>query len=124
MNLLFHAKEVTYSEALGGDIVQVSFQEEPDPDIDYGKKGAPLPPVIKYVLISANYEFSGIKHVEWCDGEEFDGGQSIRKVEITKTRLKLVVVNGFNFEVTFNTDEITFQKIVAFLSDVMGESFV
>jgi hypothetical protein len=120
MNLVFHAKEVTYSEALGGDIVQVSFQEELDPDIDYGKKGAPLPPAIKHVLISANYEFSGKKHVEWCDGEEFDGGQSIRKVEITKTRLKLVVVNGFNFEVTFNTDEITFQKIVAFLSGVDG----
>ena len=112
MNLLFHTKEVTYSEALGGDIVQVSFQEEPDPDpdIDYGKKGAPLPPAIKYVLISANYEFSGIKHVEWCDGEEFDGGQSIRQVEITKTLLKLVAVNGFNFEVTFNTLESdTFQ---------------
>ena len=85
------------------------------PDIDYGKKGAPLPPAIKNIMISANYEFSGKKHVEWCDGEEFDGGQSIRKVEITKTRLKLVVVNGFNFEVTFNTNDITFQKIVAFL---------
>ena len=115
MNLEFHAKEVIYSEALGGDIVQVSFQEEPDPDIDYSKRGAPLPPAIKNVMISAHYEFSGEKHVEWCDGKECDGGQLIRYIEITKTQLKLVVENGFRFDVSFNTDEITFKKMTLFL---------
>jgi hypothetical protein len=116
MNLVFHAKEVIYSEALGGDIVQVSFQEEPDPDIDYSKRGTLLPPAIKYVAISANYEFSSEKLVEWCDGNDFDGGQSIRHIEITKNQLKLVVENGFRFDVSFNTDEMTFKKIALFLS--------
>ncbi len=41
MLLAFTAKEVTYAEALGGDLVQVSFQEDPDPDIDYGGKTEP-----------------------------------------------------------------------------------
>ena len=32
MNLQFDAKSVSYEEALGGDIVQVSFEENPDDD--------------------------------------------------------------------------------------------
>jgi hypothetical protein len=82
MNLVFNAQEVEYSEALGGDIVQVSFQE--DPDIDYSKKDFSLPPPIKYISISANYEFSPKKTVEWCDGEKFDGGGSIQELKLTK----------------------------------------
>jgi hypothetical protein len=73
---------------------------------------------IKNVVISGNYEFSGKKKVEWCDGVEFDGGKSIQKLEITKTRLKMTVVNGFNFVVTFDTYDIISQKIVSFLSSV------
>ena len=54
MHLAFEAQEVDYSEALGGDIIQVSFQEYPYPDLDYAKV---MPPPIKSVLFSANYEF-------------------------------------------------------------------
>ena len=32
MNFQFDAKSVSYEEALGGDIVQVSFEENPDDD--------------------------------------------------------------------------------------------
>jgi len=117
MHLQFNAQEVHYAEALGGDLVQVYFQEYPDPDIDYTKKNQ-LPPPIKSVSISANYEFPPYDSlVEWCDGEEYDGREKIKKIELTKTSLKLVLENQFIIDVSFKTDDITFKKIQNFLLD-------
>jgi hypothetical protein len=115
MHLVFNAQEVDYSEALGGDLVQASFQEKPVPYIDYSKKNHPLPPPIKSVVFSANYEFSSKIKVEWCDGEEFDGGESIRELKLTSSMLKLVLTNGFSFAVSFKTNDFTFQNIKSFL---------
>jgi len=115
MHLAFNSLEVEYSEALDGDIVQVTFQENPEPDIDYSKKDSPLPSPMKYISISANYEFSPNKAVEWCDGEEFDGGGDIRELTLTKSLLELVLVNGVSFAVSFNINETTFQNIKSFL---------
>jgi hypothetical protein len=116
MHLKFHAEEVCYSEALGGDIIQVSFQEKPDPEIDYGKKNHLLPPPIKYIGFSACYEFPPFTtSVDWCDGENDDGGELIKKIELTETSLKLVLENNYSFEVNFKTDDITFQNIKSFL---------
>ena len=116
MHLTFGAKDVTYNEALGGDLVQVTFQEESDPEIDYSKTNYSLPPPIKSVTFSANYEFPPCDiTVEWCDGEEYDGGKSIKAIELTKTSLKMVLENGFRIDVTFRIDEITFRNIHRFL---------
>jgi len=117
MYLQFEAQEVHYSEALGGDLVQVHFQEHSDPDIDYSKKNQ-IPPPIKGVTISANYEFPPYDSlVEWCDGEDYNGGLKIKKIELTKTSLTLVLENQFNINVSFKTDDITFKKIQIFLLD-------
>lgn len=116
MNLEFEAKEVEYHEALDGDLVQAHFQEFPDPYIDYSKKNAPMPPPIKYIGISANYEFYSEKPiVEWCDGKNYGGGETIRELEITSRNLKMVLKNGYIIEVGFTTDDSTFKKIQRFL---------
>jgi hypothetical protein len=54
MKLKFSAKSVSYEEALGGDIVQVIFDEYPDDD--------PLNPRSKNVCASINYNYL-ITHV-------------------------------------------------------------
>ena len=42
-----------------------------------------MPPPIKYIGISENYEFYSEKPtVEWCDGKNYGGGQPIRELEI------------------------------------------
>ncbi len=116
MHLAFEAKEVTYNEALDGDIIQVSFQEFPDPDIDYSNKKFTMPPPIKGVSISANYEFPpGNTGVEWCDGEEYNGGEEIREATLTNTSLKMVLKNGYRFDISFKTDDITLKNIRKFL---------
>ena len=122
MHLVFYAEEVNYAEALDGDIIQASFQEKPDPEIDYSKKNSPLPPPIKYVGFSSNYEFPPFStSVDWCDGEDDDGGELIKKIELTKTTLKLVLENNFSFDISFNTDDETFQNIKSFLLRSVGE---
>ena len=117
MHLEFYAQEVYYAEALDGDIINVSFQEYPDPEIDYSKKNFELPPSVKGVFFSANYEFPPYTtHVDWCDGEEEDGGESIKEIELTKTSLKMVLKNNYSFNIGFETDDITFQNIKSFLT--------
>ena len=119
MHIVFNAQEVDYSEALGGDIIQVSFQEYPDPEIDYSKRNWKLPPPVKSVVFSANYEFPPYTTVvNWCDGEEDDGGESIKEIEITETYLRLVLENNVSFDISFKTDDITFIKIKRFLLGV------
>jgi len=117
MHLIFNSQEVSYSEALGGDIVQVTFQEKPDPEYDYSKNNAPLPPLMKYIMISVNYEFSSAKTVEWSDGDDFDGGGTIKELTLTKSLLKLNLANGFSCEVSFTVNEATFKNIKSFLLD-------
>ncbi len=116
MNLQFFAQEVSYSEALDGEIVQVLFQEEPDPEIDYSKKKIPIPPPVKYVMFSANYEFPPYEiDVEWCDGKDEDGRNHIKEVVISRTELKVVLEDGSRMNIEFSTDEITFGNIQRFL---------
>ena len=88
MHIVFNAQEVDYREAIGGDIIQVSFQEHPDPKVDYSKKNWKLHPPIKSVSFSANYEFPPCSTVvDWCDGEEDDGRESIKEIELSNILL-------------------------------------
>ena len=114
MHLAFTAKEVIYSEAIGGDIVQVSFQEEPYPELDYSKE---LPPPIKQICFSACYEFPPHNtDIEWCDGAEYDREEDFNILELTKNKLQVVVGDGLCIEVDFHTDDATFTKIEKFLA--------
>ncbi len=117
MHLKFYAQEVDYCEALGGDIIHVSFQEYPDPEFVYSKKNFQLPPLMKGVFFSVNYEFPPCStQVSWCDGKEEDGGESIKEIELTKTLLKMVLKNNDSFSIDFETDDLTFQNIKSFLT--------
>ena len=61
MNLAFHAEFVDCSEALGGDLLQVTFDTTP-PELDRDQRKSP------YVLVSRLFEFPGPVTVEWDDG--------------------------------------------------------
>ena len=117
MYLEFEAQETDYNEALDGDIVQVHFQAFPFSDIDYGKKNAPLPPPIKSLGFSVNYEFDIDIQVEWCDGEEDYGRFGIKKLDLTNKKITVLLENDYLITVKFNTDDITYKKIHRFLSN-------
>ena len=55
-NINFIANEVEYTEVIDGEIVHLSFDEDPDQD--------PLKRTKCYLMISQNYEFPGKTTVE------------------------------------------------------------
>ena len=106
-HITFTAKELRYEEALGGDIVQISFDEDPTED--------PLDRTKRYFLISQNYEFPGKPTVEWHDGIDYDGGSEIVDYVFTKNLFEANLKNGLSIKVHHSCSEDVLMKIQAFL---------
>lgn len=113
MQLTFFAKSVSYEEALGGDIIQVVFDEDPDDD--------PLNPRSKNVCASINYEFPPCKLLfEWADGPEFDGGLKAKAYSLNESRFSVALEGGMAIEIEYSTDVETYRKISALFSRELG----
>src|SRR6266542_1714493 len=64
MTLAFEAKFVDCADAIGGEILQVSFDTVPSSRAEDDR-------CTPYVLISRNFEFPGSATVEWHDGKDY-----------------------------------------------------
>ena len=112
MHIEFTANDVSYNEALGGDIVQIYLEEDGNDDS--------FNPSKYYIHISANYEFPPFTaKVDWFDGNEEDGGIGIANYKISKNSLQLWLDNGMSFCVNFDTEKNTFSSIKDFLSNAV-----
>ena len=108
MHLNFTAKSTSYAEALGGDIIQLTFEEYESEDI--------YNPTALYLLISINYEFPPFTpSVEWFDGNEENGGAEILNYKIINNSLQLWLNNNLSFDISFSVNEETFKNIEEFL---------
>ena len=118
MHLAFYAKVVTYDEAIDGEIVSVSFQEEEDdPNLDCTSVDSLYDNPVKGIWISAASEFEDfVADVEWCDGKDYDGKYDVSDYILTKNKLELTLIDGSQFEIDFSTDDNTLKEIEAFLS--------
>ena len=111
MNIIFEAKEVTYNEAIGGDLVQVYFNQEDNDDL--------LDNPLKYLLLSINYEFPPYEpSIEWYDGDEFNGGGKIIGYNFQIDGLKMQLDNGLRFDISFKFEKVLYNKIHKFISDI------
>ncbi len=108
----FIASEVEYTEAIDGEIVQVSFDEDPDQD--------PFNRSKCYLLISQNYEFHGKPSVEWHDGKTDGGGAEVVSYKFTKTFLELMTDNHLKFKIEHSCSEGKFILIQKFLYREFG----
>ena len=115
MNFQFDAKYVSYEEALGGEIVQVSFEENPDDD--------PLNPSSCSLCFTINYEFPP-SHIdfEWCDGNDYAGGAEAIKYSISNSEFIVWLDTDANIKVNFSTNTSRYKKIVSLLLKELGES--
>jgi hypothetical protein len=115
MNLQFDAKTVSYEEALGGDIVQVTFEENPDDD--------PLNPKSCSLCLTINYEFPPSRiGFEWCDGNDYDGGAEAIKYSICNNEFIVWLDTDASIKVSFSTNTARYNKIVSLLCKELGES--
>jgi hypothetical protein len=104
----FEAKKVEYSEANGGEIIQVIFDSEVKPNEEIDET--------IYLLISAQYEIPPVNAtVEWFDGNEYDGGLEIKKHTLTNNLLLLTLEKDRKFKINFKTDDRTLKKVNEFL---------
>lgn len=113
MQLTFFAKSVSYEEALGGDLIQVVFDEDPDDD--------PMNPQSKNVCISINYEFPPCKLLfEWANGLEFNGGLKAKAYSLSENRFSVTLEGGMTIEIEYSADVETYRKINALMRHELG----
>ena len=86
INIKFIASEVGYTEAIGGEIVQLSFDEDPNQDPFHRTKC--------YLLVSQNYEFPDKPTVEWHDGKSDDGGAEVSNYKFSKNIFELTTTSS------------------------------
>lgn len=114
MTLAFDATRIDCTDALGGEILQVSFDTAPE-DQDENQRSTP------YILISRNFEFPGSATIEWYDGHYYDGGAEIVTVTLRRTRIAIRVDRELDFEVTFHLPDKKFTKLTSFLRKIMDD---
>lgn len=107
MNISFIAKEVEYTEALDGDIIQISFDEDPS--------GDPFNKTTSCIVIQQNYEFPNGLSFQWNDGNNNEGASDIFSYVITNEVLELKTTDGLYFKIKHNCKKETLKQIVEFL---------
>jgi len=111
-HITFVAKEVDYLEALDGDIVQLSFDEEPG-QYPFHRSKCEL-------SISQNYEFPGKASVEWHDGEDDNGGVEVHSYRLTRDLFELGTIDGPTFTIQHRCSHEIYVQIERFLQREFG----
>jgi hypothetical protein len=114
MTLDFEAKFVDCADAIGGEILQVSFDTVP-PSHDKDERCTP------YVLISRNFEFPDSATVEWHDGKDYDGGAEITSVSLKRDRISIKLDRDLGFEVAFRLHDRKFARLRSFLRRMIDD---
>jgi len=113
MKLTFFAKLVSYDEALGGDIIQIVFDENPEDD--------PLNPRSKNLCASINYEFHPCNlEFEWMDGAKFNGGLKAKQYALSGSQFFVMLEDGMSIEITHSADVKVLHKISELLVREVG----
>lgn len=112
MHIKFTAHDVSYSDAIGGEIVQVFFEEDGKDD--------PINPSKYYFHISVNYEFPPIiPSLGWFNGNDDDGGANILNYKLDRNSLQLWLDNGMSFDIDFEIEESLYSNIDKFITNLL-----
>ena len=112
MDIKFVANEVSYRDAMDGDIKQLSFAEDEDDD--------PLNPSKYYLQLSVNNEFPPFSpSVEWFDGRKYDGGADVSRYHLERNVLRIWLDNNAKFTITFDVNDSVYECVSGFFSDLL-----
>jgi hypothetical protein len=114
VTLAFKASSVRCSSAIGGEILQVSFDTMPV-SRDEDERDTP------YVLISRNFEFPGAATIEWHDGSDYDGGAEIVLVTLTRERALIKLDRDLEIDVSFGIGDRRFEQVRSYLRRMLDE---
>src|SRR5437764_859639 len=108
MTLAFKASSVECTSAIGGEILQVTFDTAPTVQEEDQR-------TMPYVLISRNFEFPGSPTIEWHDGDDYDGGAEIVTTALRKDGVLITLDRELEIDVTFSLPDRKFAKLKSFL---------
>jgi len=114
MTLTFEAKFVDCADAIGGEILQVSFDTV---RLSHAEEDRCTP----YVLISRNFEFPGFATVEWHDGKDYFGGAEITSVSLKRNQVSIKLDREVGFEVAFHLQDKKFARLRSFLKRMIDD---
>ena len=114
MTLAFEAKYVDCADAIGGEILQVSFDTVPASH-DEDERCTP------YVLIGRSFEFSDSATVEWHDGQDYDGGAEVTSMTLKRDRVYIKLDRNLDLEVAFRLPDKKFAKLRSFLTRMIDD---
>ena len=115
MILVFRAKSVRCSSAIGGEIRQVCF-DTMSASGDEDERDTP------YVLIGQNFEFPGPATIEWHDGSDYDGGTKIVAVTLARDRALIKLKRNMEIDVTFSIGDRRFAQLRSYLRRMLDDA--
>ena len=115
MTISFRAKFVDCLEAIGGDLIQVSFDTIPDSE-EEDNRASP------YVIIGRLFEFPGAATIEWHDGSDYDGGAEIVSASLRRDGLMMRLDRDVSFEITFQISDKRFTKLASSLRMMLEDN--
>lgn len=114
LTLAFHAKFVSCADAIGGKILQVSFETIPAGQDEIERR-------TPYLQISRNFEFSDSATIEWHDGKDYDRGAEIISMTLRRDRVSIVLDRELDIDVTFRLPDKQFAKLSSFLRRMIDD---
>ncbi|MFZ4779191.1 MAG: hypothetical protein ACOYM3_27835 [Terrimicrobiaceae bacterium] len=116
MKLSFDAPHVDCSNAIDWEIQQVTFDTVSDDDQD-SETDRRTP----YVLISSAFEVSRDPTIEWHDGNDYDGGASIRVALLERNKILITLDKSREIGITFNLTEKKLTELSKYLRNMLGQ---
>ena len=114
MMLAFESAFVSCTDAIEGQIVQVSFDTVPS---DFAEEERNTP----YVLISRNFEFPDSATVEWHDGRGYDGGAEVTAMTLRRDLMVLKLDRNMEIKVNFHLSQPAFARLTSFLQRMIDD---
>src|SRR4051812_8276090 len=112
MALAFEATFVDCGEAIGGELLQVTFDTVPA-NHDENLRQSPC------VIISRLFEFPGRETVDWHDGRDYDGGAEVISGSLRRTGFSARLNRGA-LDIAFALPDDQFTELVSFLERILG----
>jgi len=119
MKLSFDAPHVDCSNAIDGEIQQVTFDTVSDDDQE-SETDRRTP----YVLISCAFEVSRDPTIEWHDGNDYDGGATIQSALLERQKILITLDKSREIDITFNLTDKEFKKITKCLRNMLGHKLM
>ena len=111
MNIDYYAQQVSCSQAIDWEIVQVEFDSVLDGELDDMQSDRKSP----CLMIGENFEFPGAPQGDWHDGTDWGGGVGIRMMELSRNKAFVDLKTDLSFSISFDLSNERYDELKEYL---------